>query len=294
MSVYDTMNELNRLKQSTFWASIFMGIGFGISMVIFMFFSNSVFSPALLLAFAILMILGIIGLANYTKSKKAFRSLYKNTFVATELNNYFSNVFYDWKGGFSQDAVRSFGISRLGNRFHSEDYLSGTYKDIRFEQADVKIQYHSSNGRNSTTVTYFEGRMFKFDFPKNAVVSVQLHSKNFGYMPKSPSGLNTKKINLESEAFNKKYKITSVNEHDAFYILTPALMQRIDAIYNRYKTIQMHFSRGQLYVGINDKSDAFDPPMNGKALSYPEEQARIRRDIQVIIDIIDTMTETAK
>lgn len=226
----------------------------------------------------------------YNNNRKRFKQIYKETFVINSLANYFSQVVYDWKNGFSQQQVENFGLSRLGNRFSSEDYLRGVYNDIHFAQSDVTIQYHSGNGENSSTTTYFEGRMFSFDFPKNQVLSLQIHSKNFGYAQKNPGGFKLEKVHMESEYFNKNFVVKTANQHDAFYILTPALMERIQALKSKYKTLIMYFSGGRLCIGIEGCTDTFDPPM-GKKLSYPDEQARVRRDVQDIIDVIDTMTQ---
>lgn len=198
---------------------------------------------------------------------------------------------YDWTRGFSENDVKQFGLSKLGNRFRSEDYLSATYNDIKFQQADVTIEYESGSDENSSTTTYFKGRMLAFEFPKNNITSVQLHSKKFKYPAKNPFGYNMKRISMESDFFNKTFDVTSANEHDAFYVLTPHLMESIQKIYEKYKNVEMHFTGNNLYVGINGCNDTFDAPST-KKLSYPVEQERIRKDIQDIMDIIDTMTQT--
>lgn len=233
----------------------------------------------------------IVSLFRAASLSGQFKELYKQTFVTSVLRESFSNAMYDWTRGFSQNDVKQFGLCKFGNRFSSEDYLSASYNDVKFEMADVTIQYDSGTGEHSHTTTYFKGRMLAFEFPKNNITSVQLHSKDFKYAPKNPFGYDMKGISTESTSFNSKFLVTSANEHDAFYVLTPQLMESIQRIYAKYQNIEMHFAGNNLYVGLDGCSDTFDFPA-GKYIDYEAEQERIKNDIQDIKDIIDAFTKT--
>lgn len=294
MSVYDSMNELERLRKRNklFTTILICAAILPFLSMPYMWITEDttlmMFFPIIIPVSVITVIVMIFKLASSTYQ---FKALYKKTFVSSVLNDHFSNVMYDWTRGFSENDVKQFGLSKLGNRFRSEDYLSATYNDIKFQQADVTIEYESGSDENSSTTTYFKGRMLAFEFPKNNITSVQLHSKKFKYPAKNPFGYNMRRISMESDFFNKTFDVTSANEHDAFYVLTPHLMESIQKIYEKYKNVEMHFTGNNLYVGINGCNDTFDAPST-KKLSYPVEQERIRKDIQDIMDIIDTMTKT--
>ena len=216
--------------------------------------------------------------------KKEFQQLYKQTFVVQALSQNFQNVNYMWESGFTQDAVRMFNLVQLGNRFYTEDYLSADYNGIHFEQADVTVQYHTS-GKNSHTTTYFKGRMFAFDFPYKNVASVRCLSNTFMYKASSKN----KNIKLESSMFNKIFKTDAFYDHDAFYFLTPQMMERIEALNARYGNVAVHLMGNKLFVAINMKSDAFDHNYNQK-VEYLEEINKINNDMQVIVDIINTLS----
>ena len=180
--------------------------------------------------------------------------------------------------------MKFFNLVQLGNRFYTEDYLSAFYNGIHFEQSDVTVQYHTS-GKNSHTTTYFKGRMFVFDFPYKNVSSVRCFSNTFFYKAAS----NNQKIKLESGNFNKIFKTDAFYEHDAFYFLTPQMMERISALNAKYGNVAVHFMGNKLFVGINMKSDAFDHDYT-KKVDYMEEVAKMNQDTQVIIDIINTLS----
>lgn len=306
MGISDSMNELEKLRKTNNVLKVMTFI-LPAALVVITVFSNlnsyrtndsneygyetatKAAKTATLIPFLFIVVVAIFLASSHflKQNKQKFQTIYKETFVVSALSNYFSQVVYHWQSGFSQNQVANFGLSRLGNRYSSEDYLRGEYNGIRFEQSDVKIQYHSSNGKSSSTTTYFKGRMMAFDFPKNQVIGLQIYSKNFMY---SDNRFRLQKVKMESDYFNKHFIVKTVNEHDAYYILTPALMERIQALKEKYRTLIMYFSAGRLCVGIEGCTDTFDPPMMRK-LSYPEEKERVRRDVQDIIDVIEIMTQ---
>lgn len=290
MGIHDTMQELERLRRKRQGAQYVVLAIFILFFVMWFSILSQPNSTKFLFAPFLFGILIFFLLRQLSACQKEFDRLYKETFVPNVLQQYFQNLVYIGDHGFAREEVKQFGLARLGNIFQSEDLIRGQYRGINFAQSDVTIR-HKSGGKNKQTTTYFKGRMFVFDFPKNEVISLQVHSKNFLFHAGSPGSFKLQKVEMEDVDFNKRFVVASVSAHDAFYILTPPLLIRIKAICERYGNVAMHFSCGKLYVGINTRSNAFDANMQ-KPLSYPEEQARIHRDAQVIIDIIDTMTDT--
>lgn len=283
MGIHDTIKKLEELRGKVQIDQVMT-----ICPMFFMLFI-SLFKPQtlfLLVFVAIAMML--YGSKRLKEDKKNFKSLYKQTFVTQLLSERFENVYYSWESGFTQDAVKLFNLVQLGNRFYSEDYLSAFYNGIHFEQSDVTVQYHTS-GKNSHTTTYFKGRMFVFDFPLKNVASVRCFSNTFFYKAAS----NNQKIKLESGNFNRIFKTDAFYEHDAFYFLTPQMMERISALNAKYGNVAVHFMGNKLFVGINMKSDAFDHDYS-KKVDYMEEVAKMNQDTQVIIDIINTLSYMQK
>lgn len=234
-------------------------------------------------AFAVIAVSTVIG----GNLKKEFNSIYKLNFVKKCLEENFENVNYDWEHGFNSSMVKSFGLSKLGNRFHSEDFISARYRGIDFSQSDVTIKYETS-GKHRTTTTYFNGRMFVFDCPGKKVISVQVFSNNFMYRGTPEERWKMNKVNFEDMTFNKRFDVTSMDEHEAFYLITPVVLERIQRLRERYGNIALHYTKGKLYVGFNSNENAFDANIY-KKIDFLSEKQRIERDAKVIKDIIDTM-----
>lgn len=235
------------------------------------------------ICFVLLIVMTISG----GKDKIMLKKLYKDTFVVQLLKEHFDDVIYIWEKGFTKEAVRSMGLVKMGNRFHSEDYISASYKGVHFEQSDVTVKYHSS-GKNAHTTIYFKGRMFAFDYPAKKTMSIQIFSENFNYRGNPVSGLKLQKVETENVQFNREYTVRAFDAHEAFYVITPQMMERIGYLKSRYHNIAIHFDNGRLYVGFNTNRDAFDI-VTGKPIDQESERARIFEDVSVIKEIINIL-----
>ena len=286
MGIYETIRQLEQMRKKRRIMSVSMIIGavffialFGITPVFGPSAQNYVPLAYLAVSVAIFWVAG-----KESKLKKEYQALYKSTFVTKVLSEIFQNVHYDWRAGFPSQLVSDMGLCRMGNRFYSEDYLSGSYNGVPFEQADVKVQYHHS-GKISHNTTYFEGRMFIFDYPYKQVFSVQAFSQDFNFRCTNPEGFRAKKIEMESEQFNRNFDIYAVQDIDAFYVMTPQMIEKLMAIKNRYPRMAVRFRANKLFVGINCSMKAFDGDIK-RPIDYNLERQQTMEDCGVILDII--------
>ncbi len=222
------------------------------------------------------------------KEKKEFQRIYKDTFVVGAIKEILGNVNYEPFRGFTEYEVAKTGIIQMGNRFSSEDLIEGYYDGVRFKQSDVVVKRVVKSGKSTHTYIHFSGRLFEFDCPLDGNVSTLLFSKNYQY-PGHGLGLRYEKIKMENEAFNKRFKIKAARDIDAFYILTPHMMECVDNILIKAKSVGLHFANNKLYLGINyGGSGAFDARMN-RPLVYADEIAKVKADTKVIVDIVKTL-----
>ena len=109
--------------------------------------------------FSILITSIIKGIVN-GKNIETFNDNFKKLFVLKALEKSFSDLKYK-NEGFNEDFISKTGMIDLADSYESNDYVSGQYKDIKFEQADVHIQERheetDSDGDTRTVwVTIFE------------------------------------------------------------------------------------------------------------------------------------------
>lgn len=189
-----------------------------------------------------------------SKINKEYQMIYKNAFVVSILNKTFSDVQVNWECGFTRQNVEQMGLLKLGNRFDSEDLIHGAYEGVSFDQADVTIKNVTGSGKNRHTTTYFKGRVFVFDLQKSDIRSVGIRSKNFQYYG-NLNGFHHENVKLESEAFNREFKVMAAYPVDAFYVLTPQTMECVTDLYRRAGNVALRYLGNKLYVALTKRYD---------------------------------------
>ena len=225
-------------------------------------------------------VFAIIGFAKFNTIKKKF----KIEVLQEVVESFVEDGVFDPSRGLSQGIVYSTEFLKRADVFESEDYLSGKMDGVSFVSSDVKLQErhveHTNNGTRTTYVTYFLGRVFRFEFNKTFEGYLQVLEKgrpvrNRGY----------KKIKLESVDFNKKFKTYCTSEHAAFYVLTPHFMEALREFEKNNKgKISFSFIDNYLYIGINNFRDTFELRM----FQVLNEQTfdEFKRELYVIQEVV--------
>ncbi|MEC9484295.1 MAG: DUF3137 domain-containing protein [Candidatus Izemoplasma sp.] len=277
------MDKLNAYQQQKSKAERLITIG-GIAIVVAVFTYLLVMQSfklyiALPLGFVGIILL-IIGSVIFSDVSKRFKSEVMTELIKDELDEgYFSAG-----KGLSAYDVYSCEFMKRADRFHSEDYISGKIDGVKFESSDVKLEErhvrHTKNGTRTYYETYYQGRLFIFDFNKRFDGFVQVLERG---RPQSNRDFN--RVQLESVAFNDTFTTYTTNDHTAFYVLTPHFMEALmDFEQHNRGNIGFSFIENKLYIGINNRRDTFElqlyRPIN---TSLIEE---FRRDLLVVKDVV--------
>ncbi len=199
----------------------------------------------------------IMGSSKFGKLSKRF----KNEVLRDVISGFVENGIFDPDRGLDMNTVYNTEFLKRADRSHTEDYLSGKIDGVEFISSDVKLEErhveHTKNGTRTYYVAYFLGRIFEFDFNKSFEGYLQVLE---GAKPQSRRKFQ--KVKLESVVFNKKFKTYSTNDHTAFYVLTPHLMEALLSFEQNNKgKIYFSFIGSKLYVGINNFKDTFELKM---------------------------------
>ena len=227
------------------------------------------------------------------KDIKKFNKEYKNIYVLNFLKQNFENIIYKPEEGISKKDIKKYNTLNLGDKFTSNDYICGTYKNVKFEQSDIHIQekYEEEDKDGNKIITWetiFEGRYMIFDFNKNFKSNVQVISNDF-IKRSLPHIKNNKKVKLEDIEFNKMFKIYSEIEHDAFYILTPHFMEKIKKLYKELDApIKLTFMENKLHVAVNNGEDSFEYNVLNP-INEEEIEQDIIKDIKLITDFVNEL-----
>ena len=193
-------------------------------------------------------------------SRDRYRTAYKRTFVKGALQSQFTDLVYSPREGIPRETITATQMMSMGTSFHAEDYVRARYRDIPFEQSDVLIQ--QSTGK--TVVTIFQGRWMIFDFNKPFRANFQIVQKGFPCAKHrrffGAEDSLFQRISMESEAFNEEFRVYARDAHDAFYVITPALMERLQRLANHCEgKLMFCFVGNRLHIAIHDNRDYFEP-----------------------------------
>lgn len=230
------------------------------------------------------------------KQVNEFNNGFKNKYVLSSLNKIFTDLNYFPDKGLHYSVIANTRMMDMGDRYSSNDYFEGKYKNVNVRQADVHIEEEEettdSEGNTTTTwVTIFKGKWMIFDFNKSFTANVQVSQKGFGNSRVNNWGEKNKykKVEMEDVEFNKMFRIYAQNEHDAFYILTPSLMEKIKKLANSVDgKLLMCFIDNELHIGLYNYKDSFEYNVY-KKIDEEKINNDISKDIKIITDFIDEL-----
>lgn len=294
---YEKLEELRKETKKRDLIVTFVIIGSIIlELAIYFFFEiNFRFYPGIcvIVTVALAVIFGI----KANKVRNIYIKGYKDYFVLKSLKSIFTDLVYEPENGIGPEVISSTGMMTTGDRYNSNDYIKGKYKDINFFQSDVHIEEeHQTTDSDGNTQTYyvtiFMGRWFVFDFNKPFKANIEVAQKWFqGNRANTLFGKSKyTKVKMESQEFNKEFKVYAQNEHEAFYILTPSLMEKIQKLsQNSGGKILLCFVDNKLHIGLCNNKDSFEPPSVFSTINETKEIEKVSRDTKVITNFIDEL-----
>ena len=234
----------------------------------------------------------LYGTHRIQKLRQEMKELYKEAFVREPLMNNFENVTYEPQWGFPAETVESFQLCQMGNQLYSEDYIRASYAGVDFEIAEVRVyDVYSTDDRDERSTTYFEGRMMVFHLPDKAVYPMSIFSRKYKHRAISRREAKQTKVEFESSRFNKAFDVYAQNEHDAFYLITPQFMERLEILADKYADgIALHMIGNSVALAISEPGkNAFDAEIEVGKLDFDKEMAKVQGeidDIKMLITMI--------
>ncbi len=232
--------------------------------------------------FFFLIFIIVIGVSIYThQRKKAF----KRDVVYPVLKEIFGEVEYGHTQGFQRDRIYQTKLVSSGNTYRSEDYLKATYEGVSFEFSDVLIQDVTKTKDSTVTTTYFRGQWIIVKPKRKIDGRLYVIDRNFAHS--NPKGFlfgkdhSLEKIELESIAFNKEFRIYTESGHEAFYMLNPTKLLKLLEISD--KNVSFYFDNDELHIAIYSNKDMFEPKFFGE-MKKENYQGEIKSSILKVLE----------
>lgn len=221
-----------------------------------------------------------------------FNCAFKDSYILSTIQstNRYQNLSYSKFKGFSYDDIRNGAVINCGDRkyFSSEDMLTGQYRNVQFCFSDVKTQKIVIRNNKGDIETIFQGqviRLDRFDHRKVSDGYLQIFQKKFLFDIQGWTGQH--KIEMEDMVFNQKFQVYAEDEHNAFYILTPQMLEKITEFSQSVgEQVAISFYGETMFVAINGWGSAFDAKID---VPIAEQKEQILKDVQVIEKAVDIL-----
>ena len=219
-----------------------------------------------------------------------FAQNYKNKYVLMKLREFpgFSQLRYISDQSLPARELCRACLPSSSNQpaIRSCDYWEGNYDCIRFRAAQLDFSPYQSH------IMLFEGQVMIFSLFNERKVSetpVQVLAKRSGEKTK---GLTFPyEVQTENETFNQKFSVYAQDEQNAFYILTPRVMEDIVRFSELIgDKVYLVFSGTSLYVGCEQAANPFEPkeelPLEEQvgSIRLAAEMVRKARDILIHLE----------
>jgi hypothetical protein len=260
-----TLANLEELRQQAMsqmkkWGGGALVLGIVLAVVLYLAGSDN---GALIAGGGGLVASGVICMVLWSKVKGEF----KQKIMPVLLAGIDPSLRYDMNHGISAAEFKLPGLFKTPDRFSGKDLVTGKIGEtaVRFSFVDAEEEYQetvrdSDGDSHSETRTrsIFSGLFFIADFNKHFGGKTRIEPHGAGLLDK----LFGSHVELEDPVFNKEFAVTSTDQVEARYILTPSLMERFKALRDKVGKFKIAFVNEHMFLAIEMKSDAFDPDIS--------------------------------
>ena len=176
------------------------------------------------------------------------------------------------------------------NCVEGSDHIKAVYHGLNIELGDISLIDESEFTDNETGQTekqsllYFKGQWLTCDFGKELAGEVYISER----AKKKRRGMKSD-VSMDNEQFDTRFCVRANNPQEAFYILTPHMMEYITAMADKSGgLVYMSFLRsGKMHVAVQTGRDFFEL---GKTNTDAETLHRkFLGELRWFTDIVDTL-----
>lgn len=244
------------------------------------------------LVFIIMAPLGVAlfvgGICLYINSTKKTKDTIASKIAYSVLNAHIDDLEYDPNTSFDHHTIREVYMDFPSyDTIESNDVIKGKYKGHDIKMCDLSlydINYVSDGhgGSRREKMLVFKGPYIVVSYDRTISSPVTVAHHTF---------LSSGNVKTESEEFNKAYNVTSESEHDAFYILTPHMMERIKRVNELAgDDIYINFNSDRyIYLAVNNNKNNFEISLSHSSVKEIEQD--FDREFTYLMSFIDELLD---
>ena len=175
------------------------------------------------------------------------------------------------------------------NCANGSDHIKAVYHGVNVELGDIELidesEVTDEEGRTEKTRnTQFKGQWLTCDFGKELAGEVYISERT----KKTRKSLKSD-VSMDNEQFAKRFCVRANDPQEAYYILTPHMMEYIISIADKSGgTVYMSFLRdGKLHVAVQTGRDFFELGKNNA--NVKELRQKFLGELRWFTDIVDTL-----
>ena len=169
------------------------------------------------------------------------------------------------------------------------DHIKAVYHGVNVELGDIELidesEVTDEEGRTERTRnTQFKGQWLTCDFGKELAGEVYISERT----KKTRRSLKSN-VTMDNEQFDKRFCVRADDPQEAYYILTPHMMEYIISIADKSGgSVYMSFLRdGKLHVAVQTGRDFFELGKNNA--NVEELRQKFLGELRWFTDIVDTL-----
>ena len=176
------------------------------------------------------------------------------------------------------------------NKVEGSDHIKAVYNGLNIELSDIELIYEAETvdadgNTEKNSITNFKGQWLICDFGKELSGEVRLsaNDKKLRKQHKNDS------VEMENETFNNRFLVTANDAQEAYYILTPHMMEYILTMADKSGgEVYMSFQRdGKMHVAVKTGRDFFEL---GKSNANVEGlRQKFLGELRWFTDMVDTL-----
>lgn len=247
-------------------------------------------SLPLMLVFLVIAMISGYQLSRHTK---AIKETLSSNIVSGVLEEIFDSVEYQPFGYLPEKLVNEAGMifPFSQERVRGSDHIKAVYRGLQVELSDIEL-YHIEDYYDDERGVWeerenkvFQGQWLVCDFGK--AFSGEVHLSSGG---KKLRKLHRKdSVEMENTAFNDRFLVAAEDPQEAYYILTPHMMEYILRMAEQCGgDVYMSFLRGgKLHIAVQTGRDFFELGKNKADINQLRQ--KFLGELRWFTDIIDTL-----
>lgn len=206
---------------------------------------------------------------SWYRSSKRTKELYDNTIVVKAVEESIPGAKCDPNGHIDTVKLYASGVVPAFSKADG-NYLVSYNKNGKmcyFSNISLSESVYDSHKDGYVYENLFTGQAYVLSFKSNLQGNVRVFSKKYRGAQYSKGNKNTDhRIHMENSRFNDVFEVYATNEHEAFYVLTPYVMEQLLLIYNQYGGFGMAVVGDQIAIALNTGYYLFAMPWEYKEI----------------------------